>query len=71
MQAQLDANEALVLFLDTIESKPTPEETFMWVVNKTDARWLRSDLGTTALSARVAALRCGLDYTAWDGECTE
>ena len=37
VQAQLGADEALVLFLDTPEWKPTPEETFIWVVTKTEA----------------------------------
>jgi hypothetical protein len=32
VQAQLRPDEALVLFLDTPELKPTPEETFIWVV---------------------------------------
>ena len=68
VQAQLGADEALVLFLDTPEWKPLPEETFIWVVTKTDVRWVRSDLGTAALTREVAALRCGLDATAWDGE---
>ena len=68
VQAQLHANEALVLFLDTVEWKPTPEETFLWVVNKTAARWLRIELGTRALNERVAALRCGLDRAAWDDD---
>jgi CHAT domain-containing protein/tetratricopeptide (TPR) repeat protein len=75
VQAQLAADEALVLFLDTPEWKPTPEETFIWVVTKTDVQWVRSDLGTPALAREVAALRCGLDYDgswfnrgAWDGE---
>jgi CHAT domain-containing protein len=31
-------------------------------------RWVRSDLGTAALTREVAALRCGLDATAWDGD---
>ena len=70
VQAQLGADEALVLFLDTPESKPLPEETFIWVVTKTDTRWGRSDLGTAALTREVAALRCGLDATAWYGEGT-
>ena len=61
VQSQLRDDEALVLFLDTPEWKPTPEETFIWVVTKTDIRWVRSELGTNALSERVAALRCGLD----------
>jgi hypothetical protein len=51
-----------LLFLDTPELKPTPEETFIWVVTKTDSRWVRSELGTPSLKRGVAALRCGLDY---------
>src|SRR5262249_13959376 len=43
VQAQLRADEALVLFLDTRALKPVPEETFVWVVTKTDMRWTRSD----------------------------
>ena len=35
IQAQLGAGEALLLFLDTPEWKPTPEESFLWVVTKT------------------------------------
>ena len=54
------------LILATPEWKPTPEETFIWVVTKTDVRWVRSDLGTAALTREVAALRCGLDATKWD-----
>ena len=71
VQPQLGADEALVLFLDTPEWKPTPEETFIWVVTKSDLRWMRSELGTTALTREVAALRCGLDATAWDGDGVE
>jgi len=41
---------------------PTPEETFIWVVTKSDVRRVRSDLGTQSLQREVAALRCGLDY---------
>jgi CHAT domain-containing protein/tetratricopeptide (TPR) repeat protein len=73
VQKQLGADEALVLFLDTSEGNPTPEETFIWVVTKTDVRWVRSDLGTPALIREVAALRCGLDYDgSWIGSrCSE
>src|SRR5687767_8417292 len=71
VQAQLGTDEALVLFLDTPEGKPLPEETFIWVVTKTDTRWARSDLGTTALNREVATLRCGLDATAWYDEGAE
>jgi CHAT domain-containing protein len=72
VQAQLGADEALVLFLDTSEWKPTPEETFIWVVTRADLRWVRSDLGTAALIREVQALRCGLDHAAWEGpRCKE
>ena len=66
LQAQLRPHEALVLFLDTPERNPTPEETFIWVVTKTEMRWARSKMGTKALTERVWALRCGLDATLWD-----
>jgi CHAT domain-containing protein len=65
VQAELHADEVLVLFLDTRQRKPTPEETFIWVITKGDMRWVKSELGTNALKERVAALRCGLDPTAW------
>lgn len=65
-QASLREGEALVLFLDTNDGfKPLPEETFIWVVTKTDMKWVRSDLGTGALQREVTALRCGLDASAW------
>ncbi|MGO9173549.1 MAG: tetratricopeptide repeat protein [Rhodomicrobium sp.] len=71
-QGLLGENEALVLFLDTPEKKPTPEETFIWVVTKTGAHWLRSELGKAALAREVEALRCGLDAAAWSGpSCAE
>ena len=40
-------------------------------MTKSDVRWVRSDLGTAALTREVAALRCGLDATAWDGDGAE
>jgi formylglycine-generating enzyme required for sulfatase activity/tetratricopeptide (TPR) repeat protein/CHAT domain-containing protein len=67
VQALLGPDEALVLFLDTDSRyRPIPEETYVWVVTKTEVRWVRSDLGTTALQREVSALRCGLDATSWD-----
>jgi CHAT domain-containing protein/tetratricopeptide (TPR) repeat protein len=68
VQAQLGADEALVLFLDTDDrfSAVAPEETFIWVVTRTDMRWIRSGLGTKALAGEVQALRCGLDAAEWD-----
>jgi CHAT domain-containing protein/tetratricopeptide (TPR) repeat protein len=68
VQQQLGADEALVLFLDTPERAPTPDETFIWVVTRNDARWVRSELGTAGLAREVASLRCGLDRDgAWIG----
>jgi hypothetical protein len=66
LQAELRADEALVLVLDTPAASPTPEESFIWVVTKTDVRWVRSELGTPALTREVAALRCGLDDAHWN-----
>src|SRR5262249_5458640 len=75
VQGLIGLDEALVLFLDTPEWKPTPEETFIWVITKSDLRWVRSDLGTAALMREIAALRCGLDYDGtWGAEnssCSE
>ncbi len=62
LQSDLRADEALILFLDTGAFAATPEETFVWVVTKTDVRWFRSTLGAPSLKREVAALRCGLDY---------
>ncbi len=67
IQALLGDDEALVLFLDTRELGPAPEETFIWVVTKTASRWVRSPMGTPTLAQEVAALRCGLDKAAWEG----
>ena len=75
VQALLRSDEALVVFLDTPEWKPIPEETFIWVATKREVRWVRSKLGTPSLRREVAALRCGLDYDgtwgATGSRCTE
>jgi tetratricopeptide repeat protein len=66
VQKELRENEALILFVDTAELPPAAEETFIWIVTKTEVRWVRSELGTSALIREVSALRCGLDYDgAW------
>jgi Tetratricopeptide repeat len=61
VQAMLRDDEVLVAFVNTPAWRPTAEETFVWVVSKTDMRWVRSALGTPVLQHEVAALRCGLD----------
>ena len=74
-QELVGANEALVLFIDTPRQDPTPEETYLWIVTKTNVKWVRSSLGTRALTREIAALRCGLDAAAWHkekkGKCTD
>src|SRR5262249_39793230 len=53
---------------DTRDTKPTPEETFIWVITKTSLRWVRSEYGTVALHREAIALRCGLDAALWDND---
>lgn len=62
VKALLREDEALVLVLDVA----APDEAFIWVVSKADSRWVRSDIGMRSLTRDVAALRCGLDVSAWD-----
>jgi hypothetical protein len=70
VQSQLGSNEALVLFLDTDDRfKPSArEETFIWVITNSDMRWVKSELGTPALTREVSALRCGLDPASWEDD---
>jgi hypothetical protein len=65
VQTALGDNEALLLFLDTAELKPVAEETYVWAVTKSEARWGRSELGTESLAEIVQAFRCGLDEEEW------
>jgi CHAT domain-containing protein len=62
-QATLQENEALVLIVD---SGGATDDVFVWVVTKTDARWMKSDLGLRELEGHISALRCGLDASLWD-----
>ena len=67
-----ELDKTLAVHFGPAAPKPTPEETFIWVVTKTGSRWVRSDLGPAALSIEVQALRCGLDHTAWyESGCKE
>ncbi len=68
VQETLADDEALIFFFDTPEQEPLPEETFVWVITRSEARLARSDLGTSGLAREVAALRCGLDASQWQGE---
>lgn len=64
VQAQLLSDEALILFLDTLVAGQVLEETFVWVVTKTDSQWVSTNWGTKRLREEVKALRIGLDVFA-------
>jgi CHAT domain-containing protein/tetratricopeptide (TPR) repeat protein len=64
----LHDDEALVFLFPVGKSGSAPDQTFLWVVTKGEVRWVRSDLGTPALTREVDALRCGLDASLWDDE---
>ena len=68
VRALLQSDEALIAFLDVRYTGKLPEEEYVWVVTKTDARWLKLDPTPTQIATDVAALRCGLDQAAWEGE---
>lgn len=68
VQALLGPDEAVLLFVTTTRWPPIPEETLLWVITKTGGRWMRLGLGPQGLGEYVAALRCGLDTAAWNGE---
>jgi len=65
VQAQLGADEALVLFLDTPEIKPVPEETFVWIVTKGRCTGCGQTLARRRSPGRW--LHCGVASMLWDG----
>ena len=64
-QALLSGGQALLLFLDLPQYSKVPEETVLFAVTRTQARWIGLPIGTEALRQRVTRLRCGLDNTNW------
>lgn len=71
-QALLGSDEALVMLADTPQLGPgsspegaIPAETYIWVIARTGARWLKADIGGKALAEAILALRCGLDDGNW------
>jgi CHAT domain-containing protein len=64
-RGQLKENEALVLFATVPRIADIPEETIIFALNKKEARWFSTPLGTSAITDHVVALRCGLDESAW------
>jgi hypothetical protein len=69
VQDELRSDEALAFFLDMPRWHDTPEETYVWVVTKTQTRWVRlNNIGSSVLGSIVTDLRCGLDASLWDGD---
>jgi CHAT domain-containing protein/tetratricopeptide (TPR) repeat protein len=68
VQGLLGDDEALILTHSGSAGAPAAAGTFVWVITRTAARWVHSEVGADALARRVAALRCGLDAAAWRGE---
>src|SRR5262249_22688799 len=69
-QELLRQDEALVLFLEAPDFRRYAfDEAFVWVVTKTEVRWVRIERRPTfrgmPLDAKVALLRCGLDSSNW------
>jgi CHAT domain-containing protein/tetratricopeptide (TPR) repeat protein len=60
-QRYLAPDEALVVIASRLN------QSLVWVISKDDARWSLVPLGEQELAREVAALRCGLDATAWTG----
>lgn len=52
---------------DWLKNGDAPPETFLWVVTKTDARWVKADLKNKNPAQEIFTLRCGLDSSYWDG----
>jgi CHAT domain-containing protein/tetratricopeptide (TPR) repeat protein len=69
VQQLLRPGEALVLLaheaLDSLPFRQTAGQTYIWVVTREEARWKASPISTGTLVTEVAALRCGLDESAW------
>ena len=68
LQHLLRPDEALFFMVHTASIKPTPGESFLWVITKTDSRFQPLELSQEMIETAVTALRCGLDYTGWYGE---
>jgi CHAT domain-containing protein/tetratricopeptide (TPR) repeat protein len=52
---------------DWMKNGDAPPETFIWVITKTDARWVKADLNDKNPAQEIFTLRCGLDSSYWDG----
>jgi hypothetical protein len=71
-QASLRPDEAVVLYLTTLEKETASEKdldvVYVWAITKTQAKWERVEFGgpsNDSLRSRAAFLRCGLDPVNW------
>ena len=62
IQMVLKADEVLLVLV------PVRDATYVWLITKARHEWVRRPIASKALKERIAALRCGLDATAWYGE---
>ena len=65
IQKQLGPKDALLLF------STSERFTFVWTVTRSDVRWHVAPLRERQLTEMVAALRCGLDSSAWSDKSQE
>ncbi|HEY7644998.1 MAG TPA: CHAT domain-containing tetratricopeptide repeat protein [Hyphomicrobiales bacterium] len=51
--------------LDPFPYRHSVGQTYVWAITRGEARWKALPIGAETLAAEVAALRCGLDESAW------
>lgn len=51
--------------LDPFPYRHSVGQTYVWAVTRDEVRWKALPIGAEALATEVAALRCGLDESAW------
>jgi CHAT domain-containing protein/tetratricopeptide (TPR) repeat protein len=61
VQRQLRPREAMIF------AAPRSNQTLVWVITPNSTEWSLIPAGETELAPEIAALRCGLDETAWQG----
>jgi len=47
---------------------PRPSQSLVWAISANAASWSLIPIGETELAPEIAALRCGLDEAAWEGD---
>ncbi len=65
VQSLLKGDEALVYMMDLQSPESQKQKAFIWVVTKSDVKWVRTEFGTKQLNRMVKTLRCGLDVISW------